>query len=105
MKSWPLVEEASLMEIKAKAKNKAKKVTTKINVNQMWDWGRKWQTAPVFLPGESQVWGSLVGFCLWGRTELDTTEVTQQQQQQGHIEKTNSDKKKGDQEGLLFKNL
>ena len=26
--------------------------------------------------------GSLVGCCLWGRTELDTTEVTWQQQQQ-----------------------
>ena len=26
--------------------------------------------------------GSLVGCCLWGRTESDTTEVTQQQQQQ-----------------------
>ena len=25
--------------------------------------------------------GSLVGCCLWGRTELDTTEMTQQQQQ------------------------
>ena len=24
--------------------------------------------------------GSLVGCCLWGRTELDTTEATQQQQ-------------------------
>ena len=31
---------------------------------------------PVFLPGESQGWGSLVGCCLWGRTELDTTEAT-----------------------------
>ena len=31
---------------------------------------------PVFLPGESQGWGSLVGCRLWGRTELDTTEVT-----------------------------
>ena len=30
----------------------------------------------VFLPGESQGWGSLVGFCLWGHTESDTTEVT-----------------------------
>ena len=30
----------------------------------------------VFLPGESQGWGSLVGCCLWGHTELDTTEVT-----------------------------
>ena len=32
--------------------------------------------APVFLPGESQGWGSLVGCCLWGRTETDTTEAT-----------------------------
>ena len=33
------------------------------------------------LPGEPQGWGSLVGFHLWGHTESDTTEVTQQQQQ------------------------
>ena len=32
--------------------------------------------APVFLPGESQGRGSLVGFRLWGHTESDTTEVT-----------------------------
>ena len=36
---------------------------------------------PVFLPGESQGRGSLVGCRLWGRTESDTTEATQQQQQ------------------------
>ena len=39
-------------------------------------WRRKWQPTPVFLPGESQGWGSLVGCHLWGRTESDTTEVT-----------------------------
>ena len=39
-------------------------------------WRRKWQPTPVFLPGESQGWGSLLGCCLWGRTESDTTEVT-----------------------------
>ena len=39
-------------------------------------WRRKWQPTPVFLPGESQGQGSLVGFCLWGRTESDTTEAT-----------------------------
>ena len=39
-------------------------------------WRRKWQPAPVFLPGESQGRWSLVGCCLWGRTELDTTEAT-----------------------------
>ena len=43
-------------------------------------WRRKWQPTPVFLPGESQGWGILVGCRLWGRTESDTTEVTQQQQ-------------------------
>ena len=44
-------------------------------------WRRKWQPTPVFLPGESQGRGSLVGCCLWGRTESDTTEATWQQQQ------------------------
>ena len=39
-------------------------------------WRRKWQPTPVFLPGESQGWGSLVGCHVWGRTESDTTEVT-----------------------------
>ena len=33
-------------------------------------------THPVFLPGESQGWGSLVGCRLWGHTESDTTEAT-----------------------------
>ena len=39
-------------------------------------WRRKWQPTPVFLPGESQGQGSLVGCHLWGHTESDTTEVT-----------------------------
>ena len=37
---------------------------------------RKWQPTPLFLPGESQGWGSLVGCRLWGHTESDTIEVT-----------------------------
>ena len=37
---------------------------------------RKWQPTPVFLPGESQAWLSLVGCCLWVRTESDTNEAT-----------------------------
>ena len=45
-------------------------------------WRRKWQPTPVFLPGESQGLGSLVGCCLWGRIESDMTEATEQQQQQ-----------------------
>ena len=38
-------------------------------------WRRKWQPTPVFLPGESQGQGSLVGCCLGGHTELDMTEL------------------------------
>ena len=41
---------------------------------------RQWQPTPVLLPGKSQGRKSLVGCRLWGRTESDTTEVTQQQQ-------------------------
>ena len=37
---------------------------------------KEWQPTLVFLPGESQGWGSLVGFRIWGRTESDTTEAT-----------------------------
>ena len=39
-------------------------------------WRRKWQPTPVFLPGESQGWRSLVGCCLWGhRVGHDWTDL------------------------------
>ena len=44
-------------------------------------WRRQWQPTPVFLPGESQGRRSLVGCRLWGRTESDMTDETQQEQQ------------------------
>ena len=37
---------------------------------------KEMQSTPVFLPGESQGWRSLVGCRLWGCTESDTTEGT-----------------------------
>ena len=49
---------------------------TSLSLFTFMHWRRKWQPTPVFLPGESQGWRSLLGFCLWGRTELDMTEVT-----------------------------
>ena len=49
---------------------------TSLSVFAFLHWRRKWQPTPVFLPGESQGQGSLLGFRLWGRTELDTTEAT-----------------------------
>ena len=55
---------------------------TSLSLFPFMHWRRKWQPTPVFLPGESQGRGSLVGCRLWGRTESDTTEATQQRQQQ-----------------------
>ena len=49
--------------------------TTSLSLVTFMHWRRKWQPTPVFLPGESQGRGSLVGCRLWGRTESDTTEV------------------------------
>ena len=49
---------------------------TSLSLLTFMHWRRKWQPTPVFLPGESQGWRSLVGCRLWGRTDSDTTEVT-----------------------------
>ena len=54
---------------------------TSLSLFTFMHWRRRWQPTPVFLPGESQGRGSLVG-CLWGRTESDTTETTWRQKQQ-----------------------
>ena len=48
-------------------------------------WRRKWQPTPVFLPGESQGRGILMGCRLWGCRESDTIEVTQQQQHPSNV--------------------
>ena len=49
---------------------------TSLSLFTFMHWRRKWQPTPVFLPGKSQGWGSLVGRRLWGHTESDTIEVT-----------------------------
>ena len=49
---------------------------TSLSLFTFMHWRRKWQPTPVFLPGESQGQRSLVGCCLWGHTESDTTEAT-----------------------------
>ena len=40
---------------------------TSLSLFTFMHWRRKWQPTPVFLPGESQGRGSLVGCHLWGR--------------------------------------
>ena len=59
---------------------------TSLSLFTLMHWRRKWQPTPVFLPGDSQGRQSLVGCSLWGHTESDTTEVTQQQQQRSFQE-------------------
>ena len=49
---------------------------TSLSLFTFMHWRGKWQPTPVFLPGESQGRGSLVGCRLWGCTESDTTEAT-----------------------------
>ena len=39
---------------------------TSLSLFTFMHWRRKWQPTPVYLPGESQGWGSLVGCHLWG---------------------------------------
>ena len=49
---------------------------TSLSLFTLMHWRRKWQPIPVFLPGESQGWRSLVGCRLWGRIESGMTEAT-----------------------------
>ena len=49
---------------------------TSLSLFTFMHWRRKLQAIPVFLPGESQGQGSLVGCRLWGSTESDMTEAT-----------------------------
>ena len=49
---------------------------TSLSLFTFMHWRWKWQPTPVFLPGESQGWGSLVSCRLWGHTESDTTDAT-----------------------------
>ena len=49
---------------------------TSLSLLTFMHWRRKWHPTPVFLPGESQGRGSLVGCHLWGCTESDRTEAT-----------------------------
>ena len=55
---------------------KASTTETSLSLFTSMHWRRKWQPTPVFLPGESQGRGSLVGCRLWGCTESDMTEAT-----------------------------
>ena len=48
-----------------------KAMATSLSLFTFMHWRRKWQPTPVFLPGESQGWGSLVG-CRLGVAQSQT---------------------------------
>ena len=75
----PLMEEPGRLQIHGVAKSWTGQSDFTFTFPFM-HWRRKWQPTLVFLPRESQRWGSLVGCHLWGHTEPDTTEATKQQQ-------------------------
>ena len=71
----PWMEEPSRLQSMGSLKVRHDWVTS-LSLFTFMHWRRKWQPTPVFLPGESQGCGSLVGCHLWGHTESDTTEVS-----------------------------
>ena len=71
----PWTEEPSRLQSMGSLRVRHEWVTS-LSLFTFMHWRRKWQPTPVFLPGESQGRGSLVGCRLWGHTESDTTEVT-----------------------------
>ena len=50
-------------------------VTLKTTLFSTVNWRRQWQPTPVFLPGKSHGWRSLVGCSPWGHKESDATEL------------------------------
>ena len=66
----------NIVKLKKNKKKLKKKSLSGPNSEPIYCWFLQWQPTPVFLPGESQGRGSLVGCRLGGHTESDTTEVT-----------------------------
>ena len=59
-------------EVKASASNAGEPGS--IPGSGRFPWRRKWQSTPVFLPGEAHGQRSLVGYSPWAHKESDTTE-------------------------------
>ena len=77
--NWTELSSASLMAQTVKRLPTMRGARVLIPGLGRFPWRRKWQPTPVFLPGESHGWRSLVGYSPWGRTVWDYL-VTEQQQ-------------------------
>ena len=73
---------------------------TSLSLFTFMHWRKKWQPTPVFLPGESQRRGSLMGCHLWGCTESDMTKATCSSSSRSRRELMSWMKSKG---GKIFK--
>ena len=65
-------------------------------------WRRKWQPTPVFLPGESQGRGSLVGCRLWGCTESDMKRLSSSSSSIQNLKKKNNNKSQSPKSTKFF---
>ena len=73
----PWMEEPGRLQSMGSLESTGHDWATSLSLFTVLHWRRKWRPTPVFLPGESQGRRSRqMGCSLWGRTELDTTEVT-----------------------------
>ena len=72
----PCMEEPGRLQSMGSREESDTTEVTLLSLFTFMHWRRKWQPAPVLLPGESQGRRSLVGCRLWGRTGSDTTEAT-----------------------------
>ena len=70
------LEPGGLLSVGSQSRTRLKRLSSSSSSSSLCLRRRQWQPTPVFLPGESQGRGSLVGCRLWGCTELDTTEAT-----------------------------
>ena len=61
---------------------------TSLSLSTFMHWRRKWQSTPVFLPGESNGWSSLVGCSPWGgshRVGHDWSDLAAYSSKQSHF--------------------
>ena len=71
----PWMEEPGRLQSMGSRSDTTERLHFQFSLSTFMHWRRKWQHTPVFLPGESEGQGSLVGCRLWGHTESDMTEA------------------------------
>ena len=71
----PWTEEPSGLQSRGSTVQSTEWLHFHFSLSTFMHWRRKWQPTPVFLLGESQGWGSLVGCRLWGQVAQSRTRL------------------------------